>query len=109
MSSAPRLPSREINSNSARVADLRWSLTWLSDGRCIAATERALEVLTESGHTTPLVATGLEAPYCVVSDAHDRLFVSDQGGFPENPLAPNAALPQRAMRIGGHAAMQIKD
>ena len=93
-----------------RVLPVRpWSLTWLPDGRCVAAMDKTLDVLdVQSGRTTPLVAGGLEAPYCVVSDAKGRLYVSDQGGFPGIRYNPIAQLPQRAMRITDHASMQIK-
>jgi hypothetical protein len=93
-----------------RVLPVRpWSLTWLPDGRCVAAMDKTLDVLdAQTGRTTPLVAKGLEAPYCVVSDPQGRLYVSDQGGFAEIRFNPNAALQQRALRITDRASMQIK-
>ena len=56
--------------------------------------EKTLDVLdVQTGQTTPLVASGLEAPYCVVSDSRGRIYVSDQGGFDEIRWNPFAALP----------------
>jgi hypothetical protein len=93
-----------------RVLPIRpWSLTWLPDGRCVAAMDKTLDVLdTQTGRTTPLVSAGLEAPVCVASDAEGRIYVSDHGGSSEIRFNPNAALLERALRTSGRASMQIK-
>ena len=97
------------NTKLLRILPVRvWGLTWLPDGRCVAVLDQSLAVLdTTTGATTPLVTTGLEAPWAITSDSQGRLYVSDRGGQAQrdNVYSP---LRQPGLRTSAHASMQVK-
>ncbi len=92
-----------------RILPVRtWDLTWLPDGRCVAALDRSLAVLnTATGKTTPFVEHGLEAPFAITSDKEGRVYVSDRGGQKEwdNPYAD---LRHAGLRTSRQSSMQVK-
>jgi hypothetical protein len=92
-----------------RVLPVRtWGLTWLPDGRCVAALDDSLAVLdTVTGTTTPLVTAGLEAPYAITSDPQGRLYVSDRGGRAQYDNR-YSALRGPGLRTSARASMQVK-
>jgi len=92
-----------------RVLPVRiWDLTWLPDGRCLAALDRSLAVLdTATGKTTPFIAHGLEAPFAITSDREGRVYVSDRGGQKERDN-PYADLRHAGLRTSPRSSMQVK-
>ena len=93
-----------------RVLPLKiWDMAWLPDGRCLAVLDRSVVVLDpQTGGTTPLISSGLEAPFAIATDAKGRIFVSDRGGREQQPPKPKCYLPLLGLRVSDRSSQQVK-
>lgn len=96
-----------------RVLPLRiWDMAWLPDGRCLAVLDKSVAVLdTETGTATPLVTSGVEAPFAIAVDGKGRIYVSDRGGhdqLPASTIYTLPDLPHLGMRLSDKSSQQVK-
>jgi len=91
-----------------RVLPVRiWGMTWLTDGRCVAALDKSIAFIdTQTGNTTP-VTDAVEAPVAIASDSRNRLYVSDWGGQIWGTF-PKSSFKIIGLRNSDKASIQVK-
>ena len=91
-----------------RVLPVRiWGMTWLTDGRCVAALDKSIAFIdTQTGKTTP-ITDAVEAPVAITSDGRNRLYVSDWGGQIWGTF-PKSSFKIIGLRNSEKASIQVK-
>lgn len=94
----------------SRVLPVRtWALTWLPDGRCIAALDHTVAVLdTATGQTQSFTSSPISAPWGITADKAGRVYVSDQGATGLHVYTRDGQLSHRFLRLDRPASHQVK-
>ncbi len=86
-----------------------WGMTWLPDGRCIAAADYSVvELNTMTGTTKAFTSSPISAPWDVTSDAQGNVYVSDQGANGQHKYTRHGQLKWRYLRLDRPSSQQVK-